>query len=99
MFVSLVFADSKGWQDSLINRKPKPGEVRHAEVRSSERRVRLIAVLTPDGWLAHVYDIGNEKMEHQGEWPDAKSAVDQLKSSARHDLNIAGPIEWSSDPL
>jgi hypothetical protein len=83
----------------VITRKAKPGEVRHAEVRSGERRVRLIAILTPDGWLAHVYDIDAKNWEHQGEWPDPEGAVGQLESYARHVLNVAGPIDWSDDPI
>ena len=82
----------------MISRKLKPGEVRHTELLSGKRRIRLITVMVPDGWLAGVSEIGGQDWEELGVWPNLKSAVDQLESYARHALNNPGPIQWSSDP-
>jgi len=88
-----------GPKSELIGKKPKRGEVRHAEIRSGERYVRLTAVLTPDGWLAGVSDICTEEWESQEEWPDPESAVAQLEWYARQVLNVTDPIRWSDDPF
>jgi hypothetical protein len=81
----------------VVTRKPKRGEVRHAEVRCADRRVRLVAVLTPDGWLAHAYDLDSQQTQDLGQWPKLQYALDQLESYAREGLKFTGGIEWSTD--
>jgi hypothetical protein len=82
----------------MLSHKLGSEEMFYADIHCKDGCVRLIAALSPDGWMAGILHPDTREWTPQGVWPDAKGAQQQAEFCARQTLSFVDPVIWVHGP-